>query len=77
MRLKWVNKNTVVSCIYRTPGSSVKTFIDKLEESLVRFNDNKVSIICGDYNINLLNISTDSNCSNFLDTVYFIYLLKF
>ena len=50
-------RNIVVMCIYRTPASNVETFKDNLEELMRRLNDkSKTCIICGDTNINLINV---------------------
>lgn len=61
-------RNIVITCVYRTPGSSVKTFIENLEQLLVGMNANKMSIFCGDFN--LLNVSSHMSSSNFLDVMY-------
>lgn len=63
-------RNIMVTCIYRTPGSSIKTFSDNLEQLLVEMNENKMSIICGDFNINLLNVCNHPGSSDFLDLMY-------
>lgn len=63
-------RNIVVTCIYRTPGSSITTFNNKLEQLLFGINENKVSIICGDFNINLLNVSNHTGSLEFLDLMY-------
>ncbi len=63
-------RNIVVTCIYRSPGSSITAFNNKFEQLLVGLNENKVSIICGDFNINLLNVSNHTSSSDFLDLMY-------
>ena len=64
-------KNIVVSCVYRTPGSTVCVFIEKVEEMLENIkNTNKICYLCGDININLLNTSSHTESNNFIDTLY-------
>ncbi|KAI2647507.1 DNA-directed RNA polymerase subunit omega [Labeo rohita] len=63
-------RNIFVTCIYRTPGSSITVFNNKLEQLLVGMNENKVSVICGDFNINLLNVSNHTSSLDFLDLMY-------
>ena len=41
------NKNIAVSCLYRTPGSNIDSFIYKVEEQFTKKNHNTV-FICGD-----------------------------
>lgn len=48
--------NVIIVCIYRTPSSKVEIFLDKLEsllETLSRKHNKKV-VLCGDWNIDVL-----------------------
>lgn len=63
-------KNIVVTCVYRTPSSNIEIFKDKLEELMDRLNEKKIFIMCGDFNIDLLNISKHKATSDFLDGLY-------
>ena len=60
-------KNILCSCVYRHPSSSIAEFnesvIDKLLSRLCL--ENKTCILSGDFNINLLNSSTNNAISNF------------
>ena len=47
-------KNIIVSCMYRTPGSNIDSFINWVAEKCTKSN-HKTMFICGDYNIDLLN----------------------
>lgn len=47
------SKNVTVSCIYRAAGSDTATFKEQMEEMFTASNQ-KVSFICGDFNIDLL-----------------------
>ena len=59
-------KNIVVGCIYNPPGNSIEVFSDYISDITSCINS-KISYICGDFNINLLNHDTNSNVSNFLN----------
>lgn len=57
MRVEMMNEKAetaVISCVYRSPGSCVETFTDKLTELLDR-SHNKLEFLCGDFNIDLKN----------------------
>ena len=51
------NKVYLIGMVYRRPGSSINRFMEDLEMTLDKINQN--CILMGDYNINLLN--TDNN----------------
>ncbi len=53
--------NVIISCIYRTPGSCLDTFNEKLAAMFSNSKDKKVQIICGDFNIDLLNLNGHKN----------------
>lgn len=66
-------KNVIISCIYRTPSSSIETFnawMDKLFSSM----NQKVLFICGDFNIDLLNPTKLKAIDDFTDTMYSLSL---
>uniref|UniRef100_A0A3B5QVU5 Reverse transcriptase domain-containing protein n=1 Tax=Xiphophorus maculatus TaxID=8083 RepID=A0A3B5QVU5_XIPMA len=46
------SRNIVVSCVYRTPGSNLELFTEKLIE-LIEMSKNKTLFLCGDFNIDL------------------------
>uniref|UniRef100_A0A8C6MEW6 Reverse transcriptase domain-containing protein n=1 Tax=Nothobranchius furzeri TaxID=105023 RepID=A0A8C6MEW6_NOTFU len=48
-------RNIIVACIYRTPGSNLQCFKERCETLIDGLNDNKSWLICGDFNIDLLN----------------------
>jgi len=62
------SKNIVVSCVYRTPGSSLDIFNKKMD-SLFN-NPNKVHIVCGDFNIDLLNPQKNVKITDFINIMY-------
>lgn len=69
---KETNKN-VISCIYRTPGSSIETFTDWMEGMFSKIN-NKAVFICGDFNMNLLNPNKHKTTDEFINTMYSLSL---
>ena len=59
-------KNIIISCVYRTPGSQITSFIDKIESMLsdLRITE-KLYYMCGDFNIDLLKCDSHKDTSNF------------
>lgn len=62
------SKNIIVSSLYRTPGSCLDLF-NKNADNLFG-NLNKMHIVCGDFNINLLNPHNNMKTSDFITTMY-------
>lgn len=62
-------KNVLVSCIYRTPGTSIDTFGDWMEKMFASTNQ-KVMFICGDINVDLLNPNKHKSTEEFINTIY-------
>ena len=63
--------NVFVSCIYRTPGSSIVKTIDAITKMLHEVkNKRKNIILCGDFNINLLNYNFHSGTKEFVDELF-------
>ena len=58
-----------VGCFYRPPNSDHDNFINDFEDKITRLNNNKTLIICGDFNYDLLKISSETRVSNFYDVV--------
>lgn len=42
--------NAIISCVYRSPGSCIVAFTDKIMEPFDR-SSNKIVFLCGDFNI--------------------------
>lgn len=63
------NKNVIISCIYRAPGSSIESFNNWMEASFSKVNQ-KVIFICGDLNIDLLNPNKHKATDEFINTMY-------
>ena len=62
-------KNVIVSCVYRTPGSNIETFMCNMERLFSNTNQ-KVHFICGDYNIDLLNPNKHKLTDDFSELMY-------
>ena len=61
-------KNVLISCMYRSPGGNVDNFNTFLSNFIGHIG-NKNFIMCGDYNINLLNNVTHKPTQEFIDTL--------
>jgi len=61
--------NIIVGVIYRHPSKQDTIFIEKLKIILnrLRSENNKTILICGDFNLNLLNYDKDEYVSSFLN----------
>lgn len=66
------SKSVIISSIYRTPGSCLDTFNDKLSE--IFGNEKKKVFVCGDFNVNLLNTNEHKKTRDFVDTMYSLSL---
>lgn len=68
------SKNLQISCIYRTPGSCIKMFTEEMLKMYNPINNKKMTFICGDFNIDLLNPTVNSAITDFVHTMYSISL---
>ncbi|XP_042079132.1 uncharacterized protein LOC121814946 [Haplochromis burtoni] len=66
-------RNVIISCIYRTPSSSIDTFNEWIEKTFASVNQ-KLLFICGDFNIDLLNPTRLKAIDDFTDTMYSLSL---
>uniref|UniRef100_A0A669B1C7 Reverse transcriptase domain-containing protein n=1 Tax=Oreochromis niloticus TaxID=8128 RepID=A0A669B1C7_ORENI len=66
-------RNVIISCIYRTPSSSIDTFNEWIEKMFASVNQ-KLLFICGDFNIDLLNPTRLKAIDDFTDTMYSLSL---
>lgn len=66
------SKTLVIGCIYRPPSGDVNMFLESMDTILTALSHLPQSnlYVCGDFNLNLLNVSTDSNCNNFLNLMF-------
>ena len=59
------SKNIVCGCIYRHPRQNLESFFDYMDSILSKLNnENKEVYICGDLNINLLNMDSRNGSAN-------------
>lgn len=62
------NSKLTVVCVYRVPGEDVVTLFHVLDDiARMISSQNRLGVICGDFNINLL--TTNNESSQFLDTM--------
>ena len=66
-------KNIICSCVYRAPDSSIEQFKDSMEV-LFASCDQKVTFICGDYNIDLMNPKKHRMTEEFVNSMYSLSL---
>jgi len=65
-----LHHNLICGVIYRHPNSNFETFMNYLNNTIDKINnENKYCIIMGDFNINLLNLSSHSGTDDFLNTL--------
>ena len=63
------NKNIVIGCMYRSPNGDFNKFNEYVDVFL-NYNKNKTIVICGDFNVNLLNHGQHHLTDNFLDILH-------
>ena len=64
-------KNLVIACMYRPPGTSLQMFVNEYSRILDKLqNENKVCYLMGDFNVNLLNSESHELTSTFVETLF-------
>jgi exonuclease III len=63
------SNNTVITCMYRAPGSNIDTYLEYIENLLLKLN-NKTFFLIGDFNINLINYESHSGTKMFMNTLF-------
>ena len=64
-------KNVVIGVFYRPPNTDIQCFIDVVKDICDKLrNENKLCYLLGDYNINLLNVDTDTSTADFSDVMF-------
>ena len=62
------HKTFIIGAVYRSPSFPANAFLDPLEETLEKVNDeHKPCLIGGDFNFDLLKHNTDDTSSNFVN----------
>lgn len=66
------NESVLIGCVYRPPGSVISEFIKELTVILNMLECSKCTtqVLCGDYNLNLINCSAHKDTDNFLNLLY-------
>ena len=63
--------NVLVGVFYKHPSRENSLFLTKLKSTLSKINrEKKKTIICGDFNLNLLNFEHDKHTGSFLSTMF-------
>ena len=63
--------NVLVGVFYRHPSKDTEQFHENLKNTLKKINrEKKKTIICGDFNLNLLNFEKDKQTNSFLSTMF-------
>lgn len=61
----------IIGCIYKPPDTNIDLFYSNLAHVLDKINqENKIGIILGDFNINLLNTESHSLTADFLNPIH-------
>lgn len=69
-------KNILLSCIYRSPGTCLHTFIEHFEKLFSWVKNNKSIILCGDFNVDLLKFAMHSGTKDFIDVLHSLGLFS-
>ena len=64
-------KNEIMGCVYRHPTMTIDDFNENFFSDFIHklSNENKVSYLCGDFNIDLLQIETNDSINNFYNSL--------
>ena len=63
-----MDKNIITGVVYSHPKSKDKDFYDYMSKTLrVNKKEKKTAILCGDFNLNLLNFERNEEVNNFLN----------
>ena len=63
-------KNIIVTCVYRTCGSSIAAFSEQIQLLMQKVKNNKTVFLCGDMNVDLLKYGSDANTTHYVDTMF-------
>ena len=70
------NEKIICAMVYRHPNGHLETFTNYLYATLNKIvNENKLCIILGDFNINLLNYETHSPTESFINTISSYFMI--
>ena len=72
------SKNIVCGCVYRHPRYDMSNFLNYMDTTLKTLTDeNKEIYLCGDFNIDLLKINSNSNYLSFYNLLNSYAILPF
>ena len=74
-----LGKNIIVECIYRHPCMHPSEFNDMYLKNLLEYlsHDNKIIVLMGYFNTDLLKCDTEKDSANFLDSMCASFLLLY
>ena len=62
-------RNMIITCVYRSPGTDLKSFGDSLETIIGDTKSKKAMFICSDLNIDILKHDSNKGCRGYKQTV--------
>ena len=68
-------KNIIVTCVYRTCGSSIAAFGEQIQLLMQKVKNNKTVFLCGDM-VDLLKYGSDTNATHYVDTMFSLGLYQ-
>ena len=72
--LNGTKKNIVCGIVYRHPNTSLQSFLDHFSKILDKVHkESKLSIIMGDFNINLLNTDSHALTGEFINLLSYFF----
>ena len=69
------DKNVLICCVYRHPSSDVDTLTSHFQNLLSNISSNKLVLIMGDFNVNLLDYASHTPTSDFVNNLFSYSLL--
>ena len=63
-------KHIIVTCVHRTRGSSIAAFSEQIQLLLQKVKNNKTVFLCGDMNVDLLKLGSDTNMTHYVHTMF-------
>jgi len=74
IEIDYEDKKSIVSCMYRKPGSCIDEFQSNIED-LVNSTKHKTLYICGDFNIDLIKYNSHEPSKQFTDSLFSLGLI--
>ena len=64
------DKNVLICCVYRHPSSDIDNLTSYFQNHLSKLSSNKLLFIMGDFNVNLLDFSSHTPTSDFINNFF-------